>query len=269
MARQFDSDGTSLDLLNTITSGLDFSIPNVDFDGPFFHIPDNLKNIIADPADKLKTEDITVRKVGGSGIFDAFMESYSVHIKEEYDEGRITGAEYTKAYVALAQAAMQFAVQFALGKDQAYWNAISAQVNAQLGAIGAYVNTANAKVQLAIAKSQVHQNKAQYAATVEQLAIADAQYANALEQMEATRAQTLDRRTDGVVVVGSIGKQKDLYSKQIWAYEREAEYKAAQIWSNAWISQKGIDEGLAAPGQLQNAAVDSMLQQLRSKLGIY
>ena len=141
-------------------------------------------------------------------------------------------------------------------------------INSQIGAINANVNNAMAKVQLAIAQAQAHQNRANYALTVEKLATEDAQYALVKENYEATRAQTLDTRSDNQKVVGSIGKQKDLYTKQIWAYERDAECKAAQIFSNAWITQKGIDEGLLAPANLQNAAVNDVLSVMRRNVGL-
>ena len=264
MANTFKSDDTALDLLQSITGKLDFTVPNVDFDDPYFQLTPDLLKLLHDPVDKLTVDTITVRQIDGSGIFDGFMKTFSVHLIDEYKNKRLTGAEYAKAYTALAGLAMQCAVQFALGKDKAFWDAI----NSQIGAINANVNNAMAKVQLAIAQAQAHQNRANYALTVEKLATEDAQYALVKENYEATRAQTLDTRSDNQKVVGSIGKQKDLYTKQIWAYERDAECKAAQIFSNAWITQKGIDEGLLAPANLQNAAVNDVLSVMRRNVGL-
>lgn len=264
MANTFKSDDTALDLLQSITGKLDFTVPNVDFNDPYFQLTPDLLKLLHDPVDKLTVDTITVRQIDGSGIFDGFMKTFSVHLIDEYKNKRLTGAEYAKAYTALAGLAMQCAVQFALGKDKAFWDAI----NSQIGAINANVNNAMAKVQLAIAQAQAHQNRANYALTVEKLATEDAQYALVKENYEATRAQTLDIRSDNQKVVGSIGKQKDLYTKQIWAYERDAECKAAQIFSNAWITQKGIDEGLLAPANLQNAAVNDVLSVMRRNVGL-
>ena len=264
MANTFKSDDTALDLLQSITGKLDFTVPNVDFDDPYFALTPDLLKLLHDPVEKLTVDTITVRQLDGSGIFDGFMKTFSVHLIDEYKNKRLTGAEYAKAYTALAGLAMQCAVQFALGKDKAFWDAI----NSQIGAINANVNNAMAKVQLAIAQAQAHQNRANYALTVEKLATEDAQYALVKENYEATRAHTLDNRSDNQKVVGSIGKQKDLYTKQIWAYERDAECKAAQIFSNAWITQKGIDEGLLAPANLQNAAVNDVLSVMSRNVGL-
>ena len=44
------------------------------------------------------------------------------------------------------------------------------------------------------------------------------------EQREAERSKTLNTRTDGQTVVGSVGKQKDLYTQQIDSFIKDAKY---------------------------------------------
>lgn len=89
------------------------------------------------------------------------------------------------------------------------------------------------------------------------------------EQVEGARAQTLDTRTDGTtVVVGLIGKQKDLYTQQITSYQRDAEVKAAKMFIDSWVTQKTIDEGLLAPTALQNASVDTVMQRIKTNNGL-
>lgn len=84
-----------------------------------------------------------------------------------------------------------------------------------------------------------------------------------LEQVEGARAQTLNTRTDGTTVVGLVGKQKDLYTQQIESYKRDAETKAAKMFIDSWVTQKTIDEGLSAPGALQNASVDTVMNRIK------
>jgi hypothetical protein len=88
------------------------------------------------------------------------------------------------------------------------------------------------------------------------------------EQREAERAKTLDTRTDNTVVVGSIGKQKDLYTQQIDSFVKDAKYKAAKMYLDGWITQKTLDEGLFAPNELQNTTVDSVLSNIRTANGL-
>lgn len=84
------------------------------------------------------------------------------------------------------------------------------------------------------------------------------------EQMESERSKTLDTRTDGSTVEGSVGKQKDLYDQQIDSFIKDAAHKTAKMYLDGWITQKTMDEGLNAPTQLTNNEVNSVLAAVRS-----
>jgi hypothetical protein len=84
------------------------------------------------------------------------------------------------------------------------------------------------------------------------------------EQMESQRSQTTDVRSDGLPVTGLTGKQKALYEQQITSYKRDAEVKAAKLFTDAWITQKTIDEGLSPPNNFANPSLDSILQTLKN-----
>jgi len=291
------------------------------------------------PITKLQNTDITTGEIKGTGTFDIFMSGMAAQLKEEYSKNRITGAEYTKAFIAMVQGAMQFSVQFLLGRDQAYWAAMQAQI----ASVTAQVALATAKLQYAAVELEVLINKANYALTKIKLSTEDAQYGavkfnvdnllpqqlavgaynldNMLpvqyataeynlgtmlpaqlgsveqqiaqseaqvlqinaqvlqieqqtllteqqilsveEQTEATRAQTLDTRIDGITpVAGVLGMQKNLYAQQISSYKRDAENKAAKIWSDAWITMLTINESTPVPGAFTNANLDIMLNTL-------
>ena len=83
------------------------------------------------------------------------------------------------------------------------------------------------------------------------------------EQAESERAKTLDDRSDAVTVVGSIGKQKALYTQQIDSFVKDAQHKTAKMYLDGWITQKTLDEGLLAPDELVNAQVDIVLARVR------
>ena len=88
------------------------------------------------------------------------------------------------------------------------------------------------------------------------------------EQKESERAKTLDTRTDATTIVGSIGKQKDLYTQQIDSYIKDARHKASKMYLDGWITQKTLDEGLLAPTELTNATVDTVLNSMRLDNGL-
>ena len=266
-------------LLEELTKGDDFTLPDIDMSGPEWDIPGGDNSPIFDAITKVTNESLTTREVGGSGTFDALMESAHNHLKAEFKANRITGGEYTKAYIAMMESCMSNAVQFLLGRDQAYWAAAMAQIQA----VTARVQLATSKAQFVLAKIQALSAKSEYALTKMKIATESETYCAALfnvsqmlpqqlklitEQTEAQRAQTLDTRSDGATVTGSVGKQKELYSQQITSYQRDAEVKASKLFTDAWITQKTIDEGLNPPNGFTNASIDTILTKLKSNNGL-
>lgn len=266
-------------LLEELTKGDDFTLPDIDMSGPEWDIPGGDNSPIFDAITKVTNESLTTREVGGSGTFDALMESAHNHLKAEFKANRITGGEYTKAYIAMMESCMSNAVQFLLGRDQAYWAAALAQIQA----VTARVQLATSKAQFVLAKIQALSAKSEYALTKMKIATESETYCAALfnasqmlpqqlklvtEQTEAQRAQTLDTRSDGSTVTGSVGKQKELYTQQITSYQRDAEVKASKLFTDAWITQKTIDEGLNPPNGFTNASIDTILTKLKSNNGL-
>jgi hypothetical protein len=266
-------------LLEELTKGDDFTLPDIDMSGPEWDIPGGDASPIFGAITKVTNESLTTREVGGSGTFDALMESAHNHLKAEFKANRITGGEYTKAYIAMMESCMSNAVQFLLGRDQAYWAAALAQIQA----VTARVTLATSKAQFVLAKIQALSAKSEYALTKMKIATESETYCAALfnasqmlpqqlklitEQTEAQRAQTLDTRSDGATVTGSVGKQKELYSQQITSYQRDAEVKASKLFTDAWITQKTIDEGLNPPNGFTNASIDTILTKLKSNNGL-
>lgn len=292
MAGTCNADEVALDLLESLTAGKDFNIPEPDLTGPEFDIPPVTDNPLFQDLTRLTNEDLTTREPKGSGTFDALMESAKLHIREEYEKNRITGSDFTKAYIALTEAALGNAVQFLLGKDQAYWTAVTAQLQARQAEVAVVI----ARVQLEIEKVRLkatifeaRNQEATYALTMMKLSTESAAYCTAeynlenllpkqgqlldeqikltKEQYEAARGQTMDTRSDGPPIVGAMGKQKDLYSQQIVSYKRDAEVKAGKLFTDAWITMKTIDEGITPPSGFTNVSIDTVLSKLKTENG--
>lgn len=272
-----DIDIRSKELLQKVTDGLDFTIPNVDFNDKAFQIPDELIDALQKVPDQLTTGSLTERVIHGNGVFDAIMEAMEAHLKREYEEGRITGAEYTKAYIATLQSSVQFAVQFLLGKDQAYYQALGAQTQALIGNLEAY----NAKVKLAIAQAQAHMTKAQYAAQVLQLAGIEANTDNAKqqelnlkqqekllkEQTEQAHAQVSDTQLDGSTpVTGYTGNQNSLLKQQVVAFKKDAIVKAAKIYTDSFATQLSMSTATVAGTGLDAAGIKKATDALQASL---
>lgn len=266
-------------LLTSLIAGEDVTLPPIDFDSDIFAIPDDILTGMKSAVVKLTNDDLTTGAVDGSGTFDHLMRGFKAHLQIEYDKGRITGAEYTKAYIALTGEAMGGAVQFLINRDQTYWQAVTAQ----LQALTARTQFETAKMSLAMAKFQALGAKADFALTKLKLASESMAYGTGkyqLEQMlpqqlvlvkeqtEAQRAQTLNTRTDGATVAGVLGKQKDLYTQQITSYQRDAEVKAAKMWADTWSTMKAIDEGLEPPTVFANTNFNTIMQRVQTNNGL-
>lgn len=267
-------------LLTALLEGTNFAVPTLDLNTPDFEIP--VVGDIGEPVTKLTNADLTTGTVSGSGTFDTLMKGFNSHLKEEFDKGRITGEQYSKAYIELTVAAMGNAVQYLLGRDSSYWQAITAQLQAQ----AAQVAVVNARVLLEVAKVQFQSvraealtNQANYGLTKMKISSESLAYCVAkfqldemmpvqkqmlMEQYEAQRAQTLNTRSDGVTpVAGQVGKQVALYDQQITSYKRDAEVKTAKLFTDAWITMKTMDEGLLPPTEFTNVSLNEILTKLK------
>ena len=203
----------SKELLSSVTQGLDFSVPNVDFNDSAFVIPESLAEALQNTPDPLTVDSLTECVVDGEGCFDKVMTALKAHLNVEYDAGRITGSEYTKAYIASMQGALQFSVQYLLGKDNAHFSALGAQAASLRANVEAYT----AKAQLAIAQAQAHMNKAQYAVEVLKLGATDTQRDLVIEQAKQVIAQT-----------SLTGAQQSLTTEQVKTQEKQTTHLGKQ-----------------------------------------
>ena len=264
---------TANGLMTDMTTEVDLALPDVDLSLPEFNFPDG--STIYDAIDPLTNESVTTRAMGGSGTFDAMMAGVKAHLDNEWDKGRIAGNDYSKVFLGMSESALQNSVQFLINKDASFW----AAQTAQLQAITARVMLESEKAKLITYRAEALTAKASYALAKAALAKASVEHCtlkftldnllptqNELpkEQVEVQLAQTSDKRKDGSNVVGTLGKQKDLYAQQIQSYKRSAEQQAAKIFTDAWTVMKTIDEGLTPPTNFANANIDTILASIKT-----
>lgn len=250
-----------------LSKDIEFTLDDVDWGEIEF--PDWLLDVLKDPPHVPTIEDVTVRQYGGSGAFDAFMESFHNHLEVEYNLGRITGAEYATTWVQLVQIGIQTAVEFVLQRDKLRWDLILGMLNGWGTILNLYIAKIQAQIAYITAQCQLHQLRAQYCLTKLQLSVTDAQFAQTIEAMESQRANTLDTRlTDGKTIVGYVGKQKDMYTQQIASFKRNDEQKYIEQLVNLWVAEKTVDEGVLVPDAGTNANITSAMEGLRSNLSL-
>lgn len=278
-------------LMSSLLAGEDTAIPVINMSS--WDIPLGDSNPALTVVSDLTNDELTTGTVNGTGTFDVLMKSVKAHLLEEFKNNRISGAEYVRAYIELTGAAMTNATQYALSKKQAYWQGVTSQAQliasrVQIGiAKTQYVNqkfeALTAKAGYALTKAKLSTESSAYCISqynlnsmlpqqlsllVQQTATATNQVTLIKEQMEAQRAQTHNSRSDGSTVTGLIGTQKSLYNQQIDSYTRDAELKAAKLFSDAWITQKTIDEGLVPPNSFANASVDTVMNKIKINNGL-
>lgn len=192
------ADVTANELIESLLAGKDFSVPNVELNSDALKLPTGANNEMYASILRLKVSDLTQGRVGGEGAFDTLMTSVKAHLREEYDKGRITGAEYTRAYSELVTASMQQATQFLLNKDQVYWTAQQSQIQSVI----AMIQMESERVRLAALKFDALTSEANYALTKLKLANEDAQYCinkYTLEQMLPSQKALLDAQIQGQI----------------------------------------------------------------------
>ncbi|ALA45527.1 virion structural protein [Achromobacter phage vB_AxyP_19-32_Axy12] len=283
-------------LLTALLQGENFELPDIDMSGTDWDLPGGINNPVLGEIPRLTNDDLTTKSVDGTGTFDYLMKSVSEHLKAEFKANRITGADYVRAYIELTEAAMNNATQFLVQRDGAFYQAALVQmqvlnqraalaiakaqfVNMKFEALTAKSNYALTKLKLSTESAgyctaqynlstmlpqQFILLKEQTANAVETTKLTTGQIAMVREQMESQRSQTTDVRSDGLPVTGLTGKQKQLYDQQITSYKRDAEVKAAKLFTDAWITQKTIDEGLSPPNNFANPSLDAILGTLKS-----
>lgn len=220
------------DLFQALAGDLNINLALPDLVLPTdFQMPPEAGNPAYAPLEPITIEQLTTRMVDGTGVFDAMMASLNVHMATQYEKGRITGGDYAKVYLGAVQSAMQFGVQFLLGKDQAYLENLQTQANIQL----AQAQKVKALAEIQIARAQVQQMaftsiemrfkaytaRNEYASSKMNLVVgfngiltSEAQTKLVFEQVDAARSQTKDTLQDNSPILGVVGMEKALKETQ-------------------------------------------------------
>lgn len=148
--------------------------------------------------------------VTGDGYFDDVMETINTHLKAQFNAGRITGDNYAKSYVALAQNALNQTIQFGLTKRSAELRAdgLSEDVlkkqedyEVQTGA-----NVRQAKIDTALAQRDKVENEALYIAEQKTQLTASVGYNNKIKALDSLAD------TYGTFGAGGLTMSSDMWS---------------------------------------------------------
>ena len=135
MSAKLEEVTESSERANTLFDNLtgDITVPEVpDFDGDEFKVSTDRDSVLYEDIQDIQITDVTERRLDGEGSFDEFMGALNTHLNFQLNKGRITGTQLAEIYVGVTPSVLENAVRFALQKDQAKWDAISAQMRARI-----------------------------------------------------------------------------------------------------------------------------------------
>lgn len=199
---------------------------------PVVDIWDSSHGVTWDPTDPTYAPSPKVTVPELVACVEALQVSFKTALEEQADKQRITNADYAKTYLGMYQVTVQSAVQFMLGKDQAFWLALKARSDAA----NAVMENEKLKMEVMLLRAQFAKTKLELAATDSQFGVNEVQRTQLVpaqvdltrEQFESARAQTLDTRSDTSPVAGLIGGQKVLTTEQVRLVHEQMEGQRAQ-----------------------------------------
>ncbi len=180
------------------------------------------------------TEDLTTVSLDGSGVFDVLMQATKLHLKDEFDSGRITGKEYSTVYLGALNSVLAQSVQFLMHQQQIE------KINAEIGLL---------------------RQK-----TVTELA----QTEDDLPLGLGFNGMYSDEEGWTINIEGLLSRQIDLFAKQTEGYDRDAEQKLARIMTDSFASQIMVEYGgtSAAAAGLDSASMRSVIDGAKAGHGL-
>lgn len=260
------SDQLSEKLYYNLTKSDNFNLDNLQINLDDFKLPDGLLDKIINYKVSATLEEVTTKDPDGTGAFDTFMTAISKHLEKEFSQGRIVGADYSNAYIAAMQMALQQAVDFVLKKDQVFISATTAQlaaIDAAIGIIKSKIALITAQIQAYIAQTQYAGEKLKLSNLHETYITLIAQYNKLCEEVNVQKAQTSGTRTDNATVAGSIGAQIQMVNEQIKLVREQIESARAQTLDTR-------TDGAVVKGQIgkQKDVASQQIIAFKQKAGI-
>lgn len=169
----------------------------------------------------INTADLTTESIEGDGVFDVLMKSVALHLKTEFDAGRIRGNDYATVYTAAIGQAMGTAAQYALAKPGAEQEVL----NLQATLTGIEAQTAKTEAETTNIQAALPNIQLQDDLTTAQIAQVEKAVEKATEEIALVAAQTKSEQakvSHTVATADSIlGQQAALVAAQVAKAEAE------------------------------------------------
>lgn len=287
---RFKDESISQEILNILTSKLDFTIPKVDYRDLDVSFPDELIKELSKTPEMPKPDNLANNDVEDSvPSYNRIMNAFRATLADEADKDRIDKSQYATILQAVMSTAMELAVQYELNRYTNKYTSISAAIKAKADVVTAMTQAAIAKMQLAQAQSNAHTARAQFASTVMDLGIKDSSYGSNQQNIKVAQKQ-IDQMNQNInASVSSVSRDDRIADKQIELMGQNiASSKASvtrddkiadqqiessklrdvrdlgKVYSDVYLTQKGVDEGTATPTSLTSPNIDAVMTKLRT-----
>lgn len=213
-------------MFTALVGAANAALPTVNIWDPSFDVP-------LDPNDPAFPTPAPVTLAELAAAIDAIQGKFVTVLNEQADAQRITQGDYAKTLVQLSQVSVGAAVQFVLGKDQAFWLAVKTQTDA----MGAKTTNELTRWQIMVARAQFAKLKQELANSDSEFGVSEYQRLDVLpaqvqltkEQVETAHAQTSDAKYyGGGAIQGQMGAQKELTVEQKGLVHEQMEGQRAQ-----------------------------------------
>lgn len=287
---RFKDESISQEILNILTSKLDFTIPKVDYKDLDVSFPDELIEELSKTPEMPKPDNLASSNVEDNiPSYNRIMNAFRATLADEADKDRIDKSQYATILQAVMSTAMQLAVEYELNRYTNKYTSISAAIKAKADVVTAMTQAAIAKMQLAQAQSNAHTARAQFASTVMDLGIKDSSYGSNQQNIKVAQKQ-IDQMNQNInASVSSVSRDDRVADKQIELMGQNiASSKASvtrddkiadqqiessklrdvrdlgKVYSDVYLTQKGVDEGTVTPSSLTSPNIDEVMTKLRT-----
>lgn len=294
---RFKDESISQEILNILTSKLDFTIPKVDYRDLDVSFPDELIKELSKTPEMPKPDNLANNDVEDNiPSYNRIMNAFRATLADEADKDRIDKSQYATILQAVMSTAMQLAVEYELNRYTNKYTSISAAIKAKADVVTAMTQAAIAKMQLAQAQSNAHTARAQFASTVMDLGIKDSSYGSnqqnikvaqenikvsekQIEQINQSISASIasvsrdDRVADKQIELmgqniasskASITRDDKIADQQIESSKLRDVRDLGKVYSDVYLTQKGVDEGTATPTSLTSPNIDEVMTKLRT-----
>lgn len=262
---RFKDESISQEILNILTSKLDFTIPKVDYKDLDVSFPDELIKELSKTPEMPKPDNLASSNVEDNiPSYNRIMNAFRATLADEADKDRIDKNQYATILQAVMSTAMQLAVEYELNRYTNKYTSISAAIKAKADVATAKTQAAIAKMQLAQAQSNAHTARAQFASTVMDLGIKDSSYGSNQQNIKVAQKQIELIGQNIASSKASVTRDDKIADQQIESSKLRDVRDLGKVYSDVYLTQKGVDEGTITPSSLTSPNIDEVMTKLRT-----